>query len=418
MFELARVPVRTPESDYYALIGVYEGIRDLFEQGGDAGGPLAAHVREQVAALRKEAAEYEAQAATTLTTVREHMAAARYGAARHQIDRLGESPLVHTHAAKAAQPEIEREKSAVEAGLVKREIEGLFPGSRVTHRQGNERDVDLAFDLNTPTQGVNLVSGLARFVPLSDDGTVTPGAGSSNWVLRLLPDDEGRLVKDRPLAFENPFEAASEVSIAFQLHLRGHTPFFLGVDVGGVQVGVLSADPELAEKFGPGAIPPPLLLPSKSRVPAEFDFYGRGRGVAFHVTEVRPRGPGLVGFGDPARWKWDEGHQGRHFVGREREARERDPKSPMLHRWFAFERRDRPYRVHVSRGEASGEPYVRLAVDNQEVLRESDPKFRAAPSTGLLQILTYTTCEIDDVLLSGRVDAGWLKRKEAERAKK
>jgi serine/threonine-protein kinase len=408
MFELVRAPTRTGESDFYLLLRVYERVRDLFEQGDDAGGPLAAHVRALIGALEREAAEHETQATRSLVSMRQHVAAAQYDLAGHHIDRLKRAPLVHTKAVKGAWAELERESKAVEAGHLKNQVQRLLPGAHVNHRQGDQYDVDIAFDFNSEGQTSSVVSGLARLIPFGQETALTPGSGEANRALRLLPDDAGRLVTNRPLAFENPFDDAFEVSMAFELHLRGHTPFFLAVDLGGVVAGVLSADPRHL-KFPPGT---PAAPKEKDRSASEFDFYGRGRGVLFHVPDPRSKRPGaLPGFGEPHRWRWEEGHQGRHFVGRERDLRERDPDRSMLRRWFAFESREKPYRVKVSRRKDA----MRLEVDGQAVWEETDARFASAARTGLLQILTYTTCDIDNVLLSGRVSEGWLARKEAER---
>jgi hypothetical protein len=165
-------------------------------------------------------------------------------------------------------------------------------------------------------------------------------------------------------------------------------PLFLGIDLDGVQVGILSDDP-LLRRF-PADVP--RLDATAS--PPKHDVYGRGRGVMFRAERD---------FGDPARWAWPDGHQGRHFVPPEISKKGR--KDRLEQEWFAFENRDRPYRVKFTR---HPDGRVRLDINDREVHSASGEAFRTARPDGKLAILVFTRCVIDDLQLTGRISAAWL----------
>src|SRR5262249_43913212 len=152
--------------------------------------------------------------------------------------------------------------------------------------------------------------GLARREPAPTSGrAITPG-GAVGRAVRLLPPtpELGReTITDRPFGKDAsclaPFAARS---MSFLYWPR--QPFFPALDPDGVQVGVLSDDPNGQEL--PRDVP---RLPDEAAATKLFNVFGTGRGVVPHV------GPE---FGDPARWKdlsgkdaWDDLNQGRHFVG-------------------------------------------------------------------------------------------------------
>jgi hypothetical protein len=277
-------------------------------------------------------------------------------------------------------------------------LEILWPGVRMARHAGappGVLDVDLTLDFDRPVQRELFLAGWGRFVPAAQGKAVlTPAASASGLSFRMNADGEGEVVRDRPLVLECPFDPAAEMSLSFWIWPE--TPVFLGIDLDGVQAGILSADPRTYP------FPPDVpMLPGERSAPA-FEVYGRGRGV---VLRSAPD------WGDPERWGWDDGNQGRHFVPPEVDRPRR--REQLDRRWFAFEARERPYHVRVVRVPDKG---ARLEIDDREVASEATAAFRAPRPSGRIRILTYTPCVIDDLVMSGRIDAAWFERMKAKRS--
>jgi hypothetical protein len=83
-------------------------------------------------------------------------------------------------------------------------------------------------------------------------------------------------------------------------------------------------------------------------------------------------------------------------------------------KWFAFEPRDAnrqlPYRVRFVRMPGRG---VRLEINDKTVAEDSGEAYKAIRPSGRIQILSYTSCLIDDLQLTGRVSSAWLERMTA-----
>jgi hypothetical protein len=74
-------------------------------------------------------------------------------------------------------------------------------------------------------------------------------------------------------------------------------------------------------------------------------------------------------------------------------------------------------RFHVVPGTGPQEPgHVTLTIDEKEVLASTSLEFHAPAAgrpAGKIQILTFTTCVIDDLVVSGRISKelrDWLQR--------
>ncbi len=132
--------------------------------------------------------------------------------------------------------------------------------------------------------------------------------------------------------------------------------------------------------------------------------------MAFHAGQGF-QDPADWNFDDPATWTWDDGHHGRHFLDKEREAKGR--KDEMGRRWFAFEARQAPYRLVFERKDDR----LSLTVDGLEVYAESRPEWKTLGSTGRIEILSWATCIIDNLQVSGRIPKAWYEAKVDELAK-
>lgn len=222
---------------------------------------------------------------------------------------------------------------------------------------------------------------------------VTPT--TTNWRFHLLWGMDG-LVRDRPLVLPCIFDPAESIVVEFDLHTLD-SPFFLIVDVDGLQVGILSADPTSDAYRGRWRFPPDVPLLHEDEKPPRIDFYGRGRGVAFHAGK---------GFGDPRdprQWEWPALGRGRNH-DRWRQSKR------LFADLFAFEPGE-VYHVKVVRDRGR----ITLFVDDRQVAsaergdwtrigRTSDrDRNIRGKGTGLLQILTWTPQAIDNLRLKGIV---------------
>jgi hypothetical protein len=202
-----------------------------------------------------------------------------------------------------------------------------------------------------------------------------------------------------------PFDAGGERSVSFAYWPM--TPVFLAIDLDGVQVGVLSADPQ-SYRF-PNDVP----MVEGEKTPPKVNFYGRGRGVLFHAYS--PKGGEKTSFGDPASWAWDKDQIGRAVLNPRR-------RPEYEKRLFAFEAgrdaKQPPHRVKLVHNPETGR--VALLVDDREVLAETSDRWKtgAFKQTGRIQILSYTTCAIDGLEISGRISREWLDEMKAKNEKR
>ena len=408
VFRLSVLPFG--EKDPHARLDAWKGVAGLLAAPGaalagpDGDGPaktspLAAHAHEAVARLEEETKRVESLAKKHWEAAQETYAAKLYSEALSHLKRLQGEELRFSLLSKARAKEVSDQIDEIVEKLTLDKLALILVGSRVerSKRASEGLFATVTFDFNTVEQGgtENFPRGLARFVntPAGGGRVTTPGGSGEELALMLNPGRETELLRDRPLVLALPLDPRDEMSVGFDLWVA--RPFFLGIDLEGAHVGVLSADP-IHERFASGV---PRL--EREKKPPEHDFYARGRGVAFHAGE---------GFEDPGAWLWDDGHQGRHFVDKDRASKAR--KEEMARRWFAFEARPNPYRVRFVRKGAT----LRLEVDGSTVYEESHPEWKALlASTGEIRILSWTTCVIDQLQVTGRIDQAWFDRTLKER---
>jgi serine/threonine-protein kinase len=390
-------------ADFHARLDGLRRVREAFHRAGDDDGPLAAWLDAQIARLAAEVAAFEEAAGKHLENGRRRMSEGNYVQANYHFRLLQEPPLSYSAVARANEGEIAREVNRIRVELKMSDVQLALVTSKVTPRTQtpDALDVDILFELNTVEQvasvGSIFTAGLARLVSSGPGRVVTPESDPNDMALLLLPDQEGEVVTDRPLALEAFLDPSRPRSIAFDYWPRSH-PLLLVIDLDGVHVAVLSADPRRTP------FPPDVPRLDGERNPPKFDFHGRGRGVTFHV------GPEI---GDPAAWDWDDAHQGRHFVPPEVD-REK-VRDKLGTRFFAFEpNRQKPYRVkfEVEPDLDHDRGGVRLEIDGQTVLSDSGAAYKGLKrsKTPRYQILTYTTAMIDNLAFTGRVDPAWLDR--------
>jgi eukaryotic-like serine/threonine-protein kinase len=398
---IAGLPV-VHENFYVALRALNETL-DRFHVAGAEGSPLFAWADAERERQEAAKAENEGVAQTHLEKGRNGMASEDWSNAEKHfsalIDRTVEPTLKLTftqvatknHDYLVARIQELRQQHNVDS------IARLWRGARIERRQGaspDSLDIVAEFDFN----GASLlkdsfVAGWARLelTPVGPGRVMTPGPGQ-DFSLRLLPFAPGaarETVADRPLVLESPLLARVARSMQFQYWPE--SPFVLVLDLDGVQVAIVSDDPE--SHLLPHDVP---MLPDE-KVPPKVDVFGTGRGVKFHA------GPEI---GDAARWGWGDEYQGRRFLKPYSES----VKSKLGSQWFAFQsRQERPYAVKFSWEPERG---ASLEVDGSVVfidLHLASPAFVPTPS-GRIQILSYTSCVIDDLRITGRVDPEWLKR--------
>jgi tRNA A-37 threonylcarbamoyl transferase component Bud32 len=374
----------------------------------DAGGQAAPVLREwasaRLASVQREVDALEERAAKNWARAQENMDAKQYSVADWHYQELLKPPLSWTEFSTTRRAAVEAMTNRIvkEFGLT--DLKRILVGAEVTLRPSaasapDVLDADVRFTFDVPEQLLNFeADGVARLVPARPGGrgTVTPEAARDDHSLMLLPDDQGHAVEDRPLVLESPLDPAFERSVSCLLWVDA--PSFFGIDLDGVQVGILSLDPG-SSPF-PSDVP---LLEGETAAPKS-NPYGRGRGVLFRASPA---------MGNPTTWPWDDGHQGRHFLPKEAAVKPRHEQ--MDRHWFAFEaHRAKPYRlrlVHLPDAQR-----VSLSIDDREVWAETGTAFKAPRPTGKIQILTFTTCVVDDLVISGRISKPWFEKAKARLA--
>ncbi len=372
-------------------------VAELLDRASVSESPLSQHVRASLNRLARDAGRLEELAESTYLEAEKKFAQGDSEAADARYHDLLYGKYAPSRFAQARSAGIaemrERIKTQKDFDVVKRALHG----ARVV-RNGNAtsdgRDVTVTIDFNRPDLLLNFTSGWALLRNPGRKSEVTPEIDASDRSLLLLPGSPGEIVRDRPLVMPTFLDAAIESSMSFLYWPTA--PFFLALDLDGVQVGILSADPQ--------ATPFPLDVPrlDGEKDAPRFNHYGLGRGVRFHLG---------ADFGDPLRFGWTEENQGRRFVPPELKKR---PKEMLERKWFAFEARDPnlqlPYRVKFVRTPGRG---VRLEVDGTTILDEFGEAYKSIRPSERLQILTYTSCLIDDLQFTGRVSLPWLVKETA-----
>jgi len=376
----------------------HRALRDRLERAGPALAPLLAWAQRTTRELSDEVERLELRAADHFAQGQGHLAKGRYDLAEfHLLGKLLAPPLSFTSFVRTHDKQIRADLAGLAGKKDAESLKRLLVGVDIPRnepRPDGGIDVDLLFTFDMHEQLENFTGGWARLVGSNAGTVVTPGTVDADLSLLLHPGSDGEVTKDRPLVLPTCFDPAFEMSMQFTLAGNGGVPLFLGIDLDGVQVGILSADPQ-RHPFPPD-VP---RLDGDGTAPPRYDVYGRGRGVIFRAEKD---------FGDPARWAWPDGNQGRHFVPPEISKKGR--KEKLDQEWFAFENRDKDYRVKFTRHPVSG---VRLEINGQEVASASGEPFRSARPDGKIQLLTFTPCRIDDLQLTGRISASWLARRKS-----
>ena len=383
--------------DLYGPIAALEDVLAHFRRAGREGAsPLAAWAEADRDRRVAIADEREREASARIATGRKAMAAGEYAAAAYQFRPLvdptvdGGNLLTRTKAAAKAEAYVREQLRIIEQEF-KVETLQLFWPSAVVRRVGGGADAldfeaHFRFEDDTPLKA-SFVAGWARVevAPTDPERVVTPD-GTPNRALRLLPGAGRETVADRPLVLASPFLPSAPRSLEFRYFAEG--PFALAIDLDGVQAAILSDDPQ-RYPFAPDV---PRL--ADEAAPPKFDVYGHGRGINFRAA------PELV---DPARWAWDDLHQGRHFVPPN--INSPSVKKELAGRAFAFRTQERPYRVRLTWHPERG---AELYVDDELRAADRSDAMRAARPSGRLQVMLLTTGVIDDLKVRGRVDESWI----------
>ena len=260
----------------------------------------------------------------------------------------------------------------------------------------------IRFDFDDPPQMGNFLRVFGELEPTG--GAITPYA--RGYRLTLLKGVKGLLL-DRPLTLENMFDTSEKIRLGFSIDTsRGRGASLLAIDIDGVQIAISSLDPNYWRWKFPRGTP---LIDDEERLP-EYDFYGRGRGIAFH------HGPDFGRSFPLGSWTWDKLSDAANFE------KWKDRSYLRRHRdvLFAFEP-GQTYRVVVERERDT----LRLIVDGEQIVQQKNPRWdgtgkhrvsgdRFRNGSGLLQILTTTPLAIDDLILEGMVRPKWREQRKRQ----
>jgi tRNA A-37 threonylcarbamoyl transferase component Bud32 len=284
--------------------------------------------------------------------------------------------------------------------LAQQDLLRRVPGAGVESLQGGRYGFIFDFDDEMQMQNFDRVLGALE----AYRGKAVTPTGSVARRLHLLRGMEG-VVRDRPLSIESMFDPHVKIVVEFKMFAP--RSLLLAIDIDGVQVAICSADPTYWKWRFPSDAP---LLEGENKLP-EYDFHGRGRGIAFHA------GPDFGPEFPQGNWDWHRFSRGEHH------GRWADPAwlEKYRSRLFAFEP-GREYKVRVVRTRGT----IELWVDGELIAQKSetiwthvggtsdiDPKTRRG--SGRIQILTWTPMAIDDLVLEGTVRKSWRERKETRK---
>ena len=410
ILELAVLPLPedAPGRDLRPLLASYRALKDRF---GDAPpGPVWRRLVGELA-LRldgwQEAREHEAGRATQYVSKKFYASDWKelITIVNELLDRNGR--LFYTRAVGNVASELGSKRDIALEALAKDELRRMFRGD-VQPKELGGGATELVFDFDDVKQLGNFLHGLGRW---ERSGVVTTPGDRGGGQLHLLPGVRGFL-RDRPLVLESMFDPARPISMEFRANfLRGSA--MLALDLDGVQVAICSFDPNFwKRRFRTGA----PLLGEEETLP-EFDFYGMGRGLAFHYGQHFGRS---FPYG---RWDWALQGQGRNFV----KLKERATIDKAGGRLFAFEPGTSSVVVRVERDRN----YMRVFVNDTLAYEGENHRWAQVGATseldgnvrngsGRLQILTWTPMVIDDLVLRGTIREAWktARRKELKAAEK
>ncbi len=287
------------------------------------------------------------------------------------------------------------------------ELQTLVPGSqprRIARAERGGHDVhEFLFDFDTPTQLQNFIHG--HGVLERQPGVTTgPQRGPRPKLLHLNKGwDEP--VRDRPLSLPMYFDAAQPVTLEAKISFPVPSTI-LAFDIDGVRVAVCSADPMSLQGSFPDRAKPD---PDGPALP-DHNYYGLGRGVAFHESGGKTFGRMFPLEG------WDWPRQGRGANYEKWASKAANKKHPRL---FAFMPRRQAYVVRVERDRAR----LALFVDGKLIAERTNPKWarigtgsnlsdaqmRAALASGMLQLLSWTPIKVESVRVQGVILDAWRK---------
>ncbi|MFV1958208.1 MAG: protein kinase [Planctomycetota bacterium] len=378
-------------------------IREAFAAAGTKRG-LAAWVDQAWVKVRMKQRQREDDTRQELQNANYYITTREYSTAYWHLGRVLQegSPLRFTRAFEEREAEIRASFERVKAELDNLALAARFPGARIT-ADGDRTSLTLDFDseaqLEIFRRDPARASGILEPY-VSPDRVVTPGR-VTNYRFHLLAGMEG-LVRARPLVLPDIFDPAAPIVVEFDLFTL-KSPFFHAIDVDGIQVGILSADPTSPAYREWWRFPSDVPLLKDEKVVPRVNGYGRGRGVAFHS------GPSFGDPTDPVNWSWPEAGYGVRFASWGRPGK----RKLLSNELFAFQP-GRSYRVKVVRDRGR----ITFFVDGREVASrerqawahwggasDRDPKIRSG--TGLIQILTWTPQAIDNLTVSGIVLKRW-----------
>ncbi len=348
--------------------------------------------REDQATLLKVGIQH-ASAGEKYNLVRE-----RYALLADPQGRLRSTRVFDTNGADLAKLDVQARET-----LKRRALLSLFDGGvGVKELEGGRHRIE--FDFDDLAQLRNFERGFAE--ARSTHRTVTPNEETRSRELVLLPGVDG-VLRDRPLSLRTMFDPNERLVLEVRLRAP-RAASMVAFDLDGVQIAIASADPNWWRRRFPAGVP---LLDDEDDAP-EFDFYGFGRGIAFH--EGKDFGSAFP----HGNWNWSRLSSARHFE------RWRDPAYIEEHRaeLFAFEPA-RTYLVRIERLRSRMRFYV-----NDELIVErtktswadrgahSDSNKRIRQGSGRIQILTWTPLVIDGLVLEGKVSERWKRHRQTERA--
>jgi hypothetical protein len=416
LIELGRLdPVHDePGRDLRVLLGRYRALLVRFERM-DPESAYAAVVRQLVTQLVANQEGRETAAAARIQRGSKFVTRGKYPLGLEFLESLGskKGKLRYTDEYDLNRAAIASDMKIARDALERQDLEGLLPGALL--REVGAGRHQFLFDMDDEFQLRNFERG---FGELERHGSAVTPTGPSEQRLVLLHGVEG-ILRDRPLSIPTMFDPAEKIVLEVTIWTLGGS-FVFGVDIDGVQLAVCSADPNIWKwRLRPEA----PLLKDETALP-EFDYYGRGRGLAFHAGKD-------FGGTFPLGWDWPAFGRGKHFERWQDEGFLRDERDSL----FAFEPgRKHHVRVVRDRGE------ILFEVDGEEIVRRREAGWeqrgdhsgidkRIRHGSGRIQILTWTPMAIDNLSIEGRVMDRWRrwqkrriedarKEQESEDAKK
>ncbi len=408
MLEVATSPtfLDRPGLDLRPLLERYRALQDRF--GEDPPGPQWRRLIGEIVQELQDAQGLRSDEAVRNIELlrREIVKAKRWKRLVEMVDEMldPKGRLLYTAAVNKNRADLESKRRFALEELARSELRRLFHGDvQPSSLPGGETDILFTFDDVQQLQ--NFERGFARWETsvLLGGAAVTPGAKEGGR-LYVLPGVQG-LLRDRPLSLISMFDPAKPMMVEVKIHvLRGSS--MLAFDLDGVQIAICSFDPSLwKRRFRSEA---PLLVDEDKR--PEFDFYGMGRGIAFHD------GPHFGRDFPYGNWDWAAAGQGRNFV----RLKQRAVIEKAQGRLFAFVPAGRSVLVRVVRDTN----FMTLYVDDKKVYegenlswrergRSSPTDKRIRNGSGRIQILTWSPLLLDDLRVRGTITDAW---RDARRA--